>query len=385
MHDIIVVGGGPVGISLALGLATARCSVAVIEPQSPVSLRDAWDTRIYAISPGSVEMLEQTGAWPYIDQNRVAPVDRMRIEGDDGHSTLAFDSYEAGVRALAYIVEAGRLQEGLWNAASAAPHVTLLSNRKPTAMRHEPDRVMLTLDDGASVEGRLIVGADGASSWVREQAGIATDFHDYLQHGVVANFECEREHDGTAFQWFLGDSILALLPLPGRNVSMVWSSSEPLSGELLACDREMLAQKVATATRGVLGDLRALAPAAGFPLRLRHVRRLVGPRIALIGDAAHNVHPLAGQGVNLGFRDARMLASTLAGRGPENDCGDHALLRRYERARREDIVSMQATTHLLRKLFASRAVWVAKARNWGLGMVDEQRSLKRMLISQAVG
>ena len=330
-------------------------------------------------------MLGQTGAWPFLEQSRVAPVDRMRIEGDDGRSTMTFDAYEAGVRALAYIVEAGRLQEGLWNAASASPHITLLPNRKPIAMRHEADRVMLTLDDGVPLEGRLIVGADGANSWVREQAGIATDFHDYLQHGVVANFECEHEHDGIAFQWFLGDSVLALLPLPGRRVSMVWSSSEPLSSELLACAPEVLAQKVATASRGVLGDLRALAPATGFPLRLRHVRRLVGHRIALIGDAAHNVHPLAGQGVNLGFRDARALAATLAGRGPENDCGDLALLRRYERARREDIVSMQATTHLLGKLFASRAVWVAKARNWGLGMIDGQRALKRLLISQAVG
>ena len=383
--DIIVVGGGPVGAAFALAAASGQCSVAIVEPAAPAEPTEKWDARIYAISPSSVDALERCGAWDRIPQDRVMPVDVMRIEGDDGSSSMRFDAYESGVRALTYIMEAGRLHSALWERVIASAHVAVRTPCRPVALRHEPDRVVLHMDDGSSMSGRLIVGADGAQSWVREQAGIASDFHDYRQQGVVANFECERYHEATAYQWFLGDSVLALLPLPGRRVSMVWSSHEPLSSNLKAAEPEVLGQMVTDASRGVLGRLRPLAGAVGFPLRLRHVRRLVAPRVALIGDAAHNVHPLAGQGVNLGFRDARELADLLNRRGPESDCGDIHLLRRFERARREDIAAMQATTHMLGKLFASRAVWLAKARNWGLARFDGQRALKRLLVAHAIG
>jgi ubiquinone biosynthesis UbiH/UbiF/VisC/COQ6 family hydroxylase len=177
--------------------------------------------------------------------------------------------------------------------------------------------------------------------------------------------------------------VLALLPLPGRRVSMVWSTAEDHAQQLLALDAAALVAEVEAASTGVLGALRLITPPAGFPLRLSHVPKLVAPRIALAGDAAHNVHPLAGQGVNLGFRDVRELVAVLAARAPGQDCGDRQLLRRYERARREDIATMEFGTDGLQKLFAARSVWISGMRNSGMAAVDQLPFLKSLLIRHA--
>jgi ubiquinone biosynthesis UbiH/UbiF/VisC/COQ6 family hydroxylase len=200
---------------------------------------------------------------------------------------------------------------------------------------------------------------------------------------VVANFECALPHRGCAYQWFRGDGVLALLPLPGERVSMVWSARDAEAQTLLALDAPSLAQRVFEASEGVLGALQVITPAAAFPLRLQRVEQFVTARLALVGDAAHNVHPLAGQGVNLGFRDARELAAVLQARGAQGDCGDYALLRRYERARREDVLSMQLATDGLQKLFASNAVWLSRARNLGMRMIDGLPAVKTLLVKHA--
>jgi ubiquinone biosynthesis UbiH/UbiF/VisC/COQ6 family hydroxylase len=186
-----------------------------------------------------------------------------------------------------------------------------------------------------------------------------------------------------AFQWFRPDGVLALLPLPGDRVSMVWSAAQAWGRELLGASEEMLARLVEDATGGALGALRVITGAVGFPLRRQRVERLVEPRVALVGDAAHSVHPLAGQGVNLGFRDARELVRVLGDRGAQNDCGDYWLLRRYERARREDIAALELTTHGLEKLFASPAVSMAALRNIGLSLVNAVPFVKNALVRRA--
>jgi 2-polyprenylphenol 6-hydroxylase len=246
------------------------------------------------------------------------------------------------------------------------------------------DHAMLTLDDGRELTARLVVGADGVDSWVRECAGIAASAFEYRQTGVVANFAITRPHEGTAFQWFRPDGVLALLPLPGDRVSMVWSAQEDWARELLSLPADALTEEVERAAGGLLGGLRVLNDAVGFPLLRQRVERLVEPRAALIGDAAHNIHPLAGQGMNLGLRDARELATVLATRGAQNDCGDYRLLRRYERARREDITALEVTTHTLEKLFENRAVWMAALRNFGLSLVNAQPLLKNALVRHAI-
>jgi ubiquinone biosynthesis UbiH/UbiF/VisC/COQ6 family hydroxylase len=383
--DVVIVGGGLVGASFALALSGAAVSVAVVEPQGRGAEPndDTWDSRVYALSPGNAQWLHELGIWERLAPARVQRVERMRIFGDRAPARLEFSAYDAGLRELAWIVENRLLQNTLRDALEAAPHVSLISPVRCEDLAWQEDSAVLTLSDGQALHARLMVGADGADSWVRERMGVAVSTNEYPELGVVANFATARPHDGTAFQWFRPDGVLALLPLPGYRVSMVWSAVEARARELLAAPEAILANEVAEASGAALGALSVITSAAGFPLRRQRVERLVEPRAALIGDAAHNVHPLAGQGVNLGFRDARELASVLRGRGAQRDCGDYRLLRRYERARREDIAALDFTTHGLEKLFGSQAVWMAGLRNWGLTLVDAQPLLKNALVRRA--
>jgi ubiquinone biosynthesis UbiH/UbiF/VisC/COQ6 family hydroxylase len=344
---------------------------------------DTWDSRVYALSPGNAQWLHELGVWQQVPQSRVERVERMRVFGDRAPAKIEFSAYDAGLRELAWIVENGRLQNLLRSALESSSHVTLFSPAGCEAVVWDRDAALLTLTDGQTLQARLVVGADGAESWVRARMGVQVATDEYPQLGVVANFSTSRAHEGTAFQWFRSDGVLALLPLPGARVSMVWSALEPRARELLAAPESVLAREVSQASAGVLGELSVITRAVAFPLRRQRVERLVEPRAALIGDAAHNVHPLAGQGVNLGLRDARELAAVLRTRGAQSDCGDYRLLRRYERARKEDIAALDFTTHGLEKLFGSRAVWMAGLRNRGLTLADTLPLLKTALIRHA--
>jgi ubiquinone biosynthesis UbiH/UbiF/VisC/COQ6 family hydroxylase len=384
--DVIIVGGGLVGASLALALGPAGLSVAVIESRPPQALPDddTWDSRIYAISPGSAAFLESCGAWQAVAQERVMRVEAMQVCGDDAHARLDFSAYDAGLRELAFIAENRLLHDALWQRLQRAEHVRIFCPARCASIEWDEHAARLMLEDGTALDSKLTVGADGADSWLRTQAGIGIQPRDYGQLGVVANFVAEHAHRGVAHQWFLRDGILALLPLPERRVSMVWSTPEAYGRELLALPPTALAERVAAASGGALGRLACITPPTAFPLRMQYVENIVKSRIALVGDAAHNVHPLAGQGVNLGFRDARELAAVLLERGAQGDCGDYALLRRYERARKEDILALQLTTDALQKLFNYDAVWLSRARNLGLKLVNMQPQIKHLLIQQAV-
>jgi 2-octaprenylphenol hydroxylase len=387
-HDIVIVGGGLVGLSLARALADADLSLALVEPQPPsaspaaLSTASSWDNRVYAVSPGSAAFLERCGAWQHLPGDRIARVETMRVHGDAGAS-IEFTAYDAGIRELAWIVEAGALQHGL-RTALRGQDMREYCPANWSELCIEPGSAALRLEDGTALSAKLVVGADGAESRVRAAAGIAVTTREYGQLGVVANFSCERPHRGTAFQWFTREGVLALLPLPGNRVSMVWSTAQEHGRELLGLSAAQLASEVEAASQGAVGGLGLLAPGAAFPLKRQRVTRFTVPRVALVGDAAHNVHPLAGQGVNLGFRDARALAEVLARRGPRRDCGEHALLRRYERARAEDVTAMQFLTDGLQKLFMNDAVWLTKARNLGLDLVDRQPLIKNFLVRHAM-
>ena len=381
--DIDIIGAGLVGTSLAVALVPSGLSVVLVEPRPPAMSSDAWDSRIYAVSPGSAAFLAQIAAWQDVDAERMARVETMRIFGDEPSAQLEFSAYEAGLRELAFIAESRRMQSALWDCVSRAPQVRLFCPAACEALLQHANYSEVILADGTVLRAKLVVGADGANSWVREQAGIKAIVHDYAQSAVVANFATALPHRATAYQWFRADGVLALLPLPGNRVSMVWSTFDAHAKELLVLDKSALAQRVSTACGGLLGTFDVITPAAAFPLRLQRVEAFVRPRLALVGDAAHNVHPLAGQGVNLGFRDARELAAVLCDRGAQNDCGDIGLLRRYERARKEDVLSMQLATDGLQKLFGSQAVWLSRARNLGLQLVESQPFIKTLLVKHA--
>lgn len=378
--QVVIVGAGLVGAAAALALGRQGLRVALIERQPPQAPDAAWDTRIYAISPASQRFLERIGAWQRIDGGRVQPVFRMDVAADAG-GALRLDAYAAGVSHLAAIVESGRLQDALWRALQADGDVALHCPAAIESIERNASFTCLTLTDGQVLEAELLVGADGAASRIRDWAGLGSTLTPYGQSGAVANFECERPHRGTAFQWFFDSDILAWLPLAGNRLSMVWSTQAAHADELLALDAATLAARVQAAGHDRLGALRLLTPAAAFPLRLIRVEAVVAPGVALIGDAAHGVHPLAGQGVNLGFGDAETLAAVLA-RHRQGACGDVRVLQRYARERAEPVQRMQALTHGLHHLFADpRAAWL---RNVGMRVVDHLPPLKAALVREAM-
>jgi 2-octaprenylphenol hydroxylase len=336
-----------------------------------------FDARVYALSPGNAAFLREIGAWSALPAARLCPVRAMRIFGDDGASHLEFDAYQAGVPELAWIVEDAALQDALWQGQEA-----LIGELE--AIRVGETSVTATLRDGRRVEGRLLVGADGANSMVREVAGIAASRRPYGQSAVVANFHCERSHEDTAWQWFQGGPVLALLPLPGSRVSMVWSLPEAEAARVAALDADALCREVEAASRGSLGALRLATAPRTYPLQRLSARRLVAPRVALAGDAGHVVHPLAGQGLNLGLQDARALAAVLAAREPGRDPGDLRLLRRYERKRAEPILAMDAAIDGLFALFAGAHPLMFRMRNAGLNLTDRVVVLKNALIRHAM-
>ncbi|MFZ5523590.1 MAG: UbiH/UbiF family hydroxylase [Pseudomonadota bacterium] len=381
--DVVIIGGGLVGASLAAALRDSGLSLALVESQTPPEPAAGWDGRIYAISPGSRSFLEQSGVWSLLDAGRIAPVEAMRVFGDTG-AELEFGAYQMGVAELACIVENRALQRALWQKLLQQENLVLLQPASCAALRFGGDAAELELEDGRTLKANLAVGADGQDSWVRDQAGIKAAPLDYRQFGVVANFDCELPHRGIAYQWFQPDGILALLPLPGNRVSMVWSVGPGKSAGLLELSHDELCSQVAAASQHTFGELAIITPPAAFPLRMLTLRHIVARRLALIGDAAHNIHPLAGQGVNTGFRDARQLAQLLLERGAQNDCGDANLLRRYERKRKEDIYSMQATTYGLKYLFNNNVPLLRALRNLGLGATNRLAPLKKMLIRHAL-
>jgi 2-octaprenyl-6-methoxyphenol hydroxylase len=401
-YQVVVVGAGLVGAAAALALSRQGLRVALIERQPPREPEPAaspphpnpppqageganvmpkptqWDTRIYAISPDSRHFLESLGAWKRLDAARVEPVYRMQVQGDaDG--SLLLDAYQAGVAQLAAILENGRLQAALWQAVESDGGITLLCPGAVAAIEWGSPYSRLVLADGAVLHAELVVGADGADSRIRALAGIQATVTPYRQSGVVANFACEKAHRGTAFQWFQGGNIMAWLPLPGQRMSLVWSTAEAEVAALLALDAPALASRVAEAGGGRLGELQLLTPPAAFPLRLIRVPRVAMRGLVLIGDAAHGMHPLAGQGVNTGFGDAEALASVLSQRGCAR-CGDPVLLQRHARLRAEPVARMQAMTHGLHYLFGQdSASWL---RNTGMNLLDRLGPVKTALIRE---
>jgi 2-octaprenylphenol hydroxylase len=385
--DVIIVGAGLVGASLAAALKDSGLRLALVESAAPAAPPEdgSWDSRIYAITPANAAFLGRLGIWDQLDASRIAPVHAMNVFGDDGRSRLDFDAYEAGLSELAFIAESRLIQDGLWRGLQQQDNLELIAPARCAGLSITEERALLRLEDGRELRAALVVGADGRESWVRAQAGIEAEPTPYRQLGVVANFETERAHEGAARQWFREDGILAFLPLPGKRISIVWSAFEDLAAELMALSHDEFCARVREAGHDALGELRLITPPAAFSLRVLHLDHLIKPRVALVGDAAHNVHPLAGQGVNLGFQDAAELARVLKERGPRRDCGDWFLLRRYDRARQEDILAMQLLTTGLQRLFNNRNPLLRTARNLGLSFTGSQSWLKNRLIRHAVG
>jgi len=380
--DVLVVGAGLAGAALAAALRGSRLKVGIVETRPPA--RPAgWDPRIYAISAANVDFLSSIGIWQHLDPQRLAPVYDMEIHGDAG-GRLDFSAYDCGLRELAWILESSQMQLELWETVKRQHNVSLLCPAAPSALAIEEDAAYLTLEDGRRLESRLIVAADGRDSWVRQAAGIGARNTPYDEKGVVANFRCEKPHRNTAFQWFREDGVLAYLPLPGDYMSMVWSAPDALADELVGLSPEVLAARVSEAGAFRLGALETVTAAAAFPLRLMRVETVVKPRLALIGDAAHAIHPLSGHGINLGYQDARVLAEQLAQLDSWRDPGELSILRAYARARAEETALLQYTTHGLNRLFKPADPLLSGLRNLGLNLTNRLPVVRNALVRYAI-
>ncbi|HEY4375354.1 MAG TPA: FAD-dependent oxidoreductase [Burkholderiales bacterium] len=399
LHDVLIVGAGIAGLALALSLSRAGRRVLVLDARTGAEKgappEETFDQRIYAIGPGNAAWLDELRIWSAIDPARLTPVYDMRVYGDlpasrvlplaAGEDGLHLSAYRSAIGELCWIAEEREIARALEAAAGFAAHLTLLRPAEPVLMLQKPDRVQLRLADGRQLEARLLVAADGAQSWVRSAAAIDTQVIDYQQAAVVANFHAGQAHHNCAYQWFRREpdgsgGVLAWLPLPRGQVSMVWSVTDARARELLALDGEALAAEAAAAGGNALGDFRLAGKPASFPLKNLRAEHLIAPRIALVGDAAHVVHPLAGQGLNLGLEDARALAAALAGR---RDCGEHLGLRAYERARKAAILEMHAVTHGLTRLFGPAHPGLRAIRNIGLNLAARLPALPQLIARHA--
>jgi ubiquinone biosynthesis UbiH/UbiF/VisC/COQ6 family hydroxylase len=393
--DICIVGNGAIAKTAALGLSQAGHSVTLLvppvrpdAPEAPSGGEKPWDVRVYALNHTAHTLLSSLKVWGALDMARVAPVDAMDVQGDGergGH--LGFDAFGAHAGALAWIVEDSNLNQALDAALRFAQNVETVTGRACRIVS-SADNVEVELEDGKVLAAQLLVGADGRDSWVRGQCDIGIDYRSYHQRAIVANFSCEKPHHNVAYQWFTcKDGVIALLPLPGNKVSLVWSAPDTLADTIMSESLGELAIRLGEYSESKLGLLKPLQPEAvkAIPLALVRPHAITAPRVALVGDAAHAVHPLAGHGMNLGFGDIVDLLDTIAARDAHQGIGDERVLARYARARKEDVLLMQLATDGLERLFGANLEPVRVVRNLGLNLLDKLPLVKRRLIAHAMG
>lgn len=388
-YDVVVCGAGIAGMAAALQLAKNQIKVAILAPQIQPrhNLGEQYHPRIYAISLGSQNFLESLGVWQMMPAERRNPVRQMEVHGDlDG--VIVLDAQESQMLELAYIVESGEIENALYNALKVygVPWID------DTFKSFEQWQGQIECGSGQIIKAKLLIGADGARSTVRQACSIRHDFKAYGDTGLVAQLNVEKPHLDTAVQWFGDFGVLAFLPLPdtqdGHQVSMVWSAPQHLAAKYQAMSPEELAERLPPALQAIaqrrLGELSLRSPMFGFPLTFES-SGMIGPSVALVGDAAHRVHPLAGQGLNLGLGDVETLCKILIERESVRDINDLRLLQRYRNQRAEAIFNMRFATDGLYRLFAIRSPMVAMARNAGLKVVDKMPFLKKYFVRSAAG
>ena len=393
MLDAVVVGAGVVGTAAALGLALQGRRVALVEGREPaVWRRDDPDLRVFALAPDNVGLLERLGAWPAIRAARAQPYRAMQVWDAAGGGSLTFDADRLGRRELGWIVENNLLIDRLWKAAVGAG-VELHCPDKVSARECDPDGLseVLTLASGARLRARLVVAADGAESHLRHMAGIEAPRHEYGQRGLVGFVRHTRSHQSTCWQRFLPGGPLAFLPFGDDadgcpRSSIVWSLPDAKAERLLETDDETFLRELAREFDGPLGELVGVSRRAAFPLRRQLASTQLTGRMVLVGDAAHAVHPLAGQGVNLGLRDINALLDTLsAASGTDSDPGAPHRLARWNRQRRSDAAVSAFAFEAINDLFSNDAVLPTLVRGPLLGLAGRLGPLTRALWGHAAG
>lgn len=386
--DVVIVGGGMVGAALACALAPLGLRVLVVESSAKESFEEQeYDLRVSAVTSASKRLFQDIGAWQTMVNRRVFPYEHMHVWDATGSGEIHFDAAELGEAALGFIIENRVIQSGLLAAAEKHDNISYLYNASPKMIDVYADRAVIQLRNGDEMSARLIVGADGAASWVRQQMGVSTRGWSYGQKGIVATVTTSQSHQNTAWQRFMPSGPLAFLPLADKACSIVWSVNEDKANHLLQLDEIDFLEALNNAMgESPLGRVTEISKRAAFPLRLQHALNYCKPRQVLVGDAAHSIHPLAGQGVNLGFLDVIELADQISqavttGR----DIGEYLLLRRYERARKGENLAMMALMDGFKRLFSNSVAPVVWLRNIGLNITDHSGPVKHAMVRRAMG
>lgn len=387
--DCIVVGGGIVGLTAALALAEKNFIIALVEAAPFIFAYDNsnFDARVSAITRSSENIFKNLNVWEGMVAERISPYTRMRVWEEQGDGNIEFAAEKIAESNLGHIIENRVIQKNLFNKLATHPNVTLFNPCQCVELYHHNDDIALQLDDNQEIRAKLIIGADGANSWIRERAEFDLFKKDYNHHAIVATVTTELPHNKTARQRFLTEGVLALLPLCEPHThSIVWSTAPKKAEYLMELGDIDFSASLTNAFSSTLGITQVQSKRHSFPLTMRHVKNYAKPRIVLVGDAAHTVHPLAGQGVNLGLLDAASLAAVLqevkqAGR----DFGLLQHLRKYERARKGDNQLMSLAMSGFKNLFGQENSAVVWARTLGLNLTDKAEPVKNLFIKKAMG
>lgn len=386
--DILIVGGGMVGASLACALGDTALRIGVIEnAEAPMEWpEEEFDIRVSAITRATEKVFAAIGAWEGMVRRRVQAYSQMHVWDATGSGAIDFDSADIGEPNLGHIIENRVILAALLERMAEFSNIELICPAQVGTLERQPDSVTLTLADGRSLKARLVVGADGANSWVREQAGITTTGWSYEQSAVVATIKTSKHHQDACWQRFMPSGPLAFLPLPQGLSSIVWSTSPERAAELVNMPESQFLDELQLAFGDRLGRMETTGPRGAFPLLLRHANGYCAERLVLVGNAAHAIHPLAGQGLNLGVSDAAALAEVLLDAvGNKQDIGDLAVLRRYERWRKADNVAVMAAMDGFKRLFSNDNPALKVLRNVGLAMADRSGPAKHLMIRRAMG
>jgi len=398
-YDVIIVGGGMVGLAMAASLANTPLQIAVLEQASFEGLLSGnwlnneicaakdYQIRVSAISPGNQQFLKQIGIWQNIPEARKADYEWMKVWDADGDGSITFDAAEIGMPFLGSIVENQVLRAAALNCLEKNHNIELVEHQTVSSIENSNDGVAVGLDSGDQIKGRLLIGADGALSAVRQHLGIDSQEQTYQQTAFVANVETELTHQKTAWQRFTRNGPIAFLPLPDKNLcSIVWSIDNDKAAQLKNLSEQEFADNLARSFEYRLGKVTPVSPVASFPLIKRHSENYLAPGCVLVGDAAHTIHPLAGQGVNLGFQDVACLSQLIQSLiDKQRDWSLLANLRPYERERKAENALMQNAMSGFKWLFGQTSMVPTLLRNSALNLADKAGPIKQEIIRRAMG
>ncbi len=386
--DIIIIGGGMVGATLACALGNTPFKVAVIEPAiAPMNWpEDEYDIRVSAITRATENVFRHIGAWDGMVRRRVTPYQAMEVWDATGSGEIEFNAAEIGETNLGYIIENRVILAALLERMAQFDNVQFFCPADAKRMDRAHDQVTVALEDGRILTAKLLVGTDGARSWVRDQAGITTTGWSYEQTAVVATIKTSLHHHGIAYQRFMPEGPLAFLPMPNGLSSIVWSTTPERASELVAMEESQFLDELQKSFGEKLGRMEQVGPRGGFPLILKHANSYSSERLVLAGNAAHAIHPLAGQGLNLGVSDIAALTEVLLdAKRDHRDIGDLSVLRKYERWRKADNLSVMAAMDGFKRLFSNNSKPLSLLRNVGLTLANNSGPLKHMMVRRAMG